>query len=67
VIRPYLPEEWAKTLNRFGGLTLMVFIALFLLDTPVQAWFWRLIGQILLLLGVNFDILNLGIELYRFW
>ena len=40
---------------------------LFIIDTPVQHLFWQLIGQILSLLGVDFDLLNLGMDLYRFW
>lgn len=67
VIKPFLPDEIAQRLSRYAGLTLMVFILLFIMDTPVQHWFWQIIGRILVVLGINFDYLSLGMELFRFW
>jgi Zn-dependent protease len=67
IISPYLSEELRQKLSRLAGWTLFIIIMLFIIDTPVQHLFWQLIGQILSLLGVDFDLLNLGMDLYRFW
>jgi Zn-dependent protease len=67
IIRPYLPVEVARKLNRIGGLTIFILIFLFVWDTPVARLFWQFIGRILISLGVSFEFLSLGIELYRFW
>lgn len=67
IIRPYLPPELAQKLNRIGGVTIVILIALFVMDTPVASLYWQLIGRILSSLGIDYDFLRLGIELYRFW
>jgi Zn-dependent protease len=67
IFRPYLPTDIAQKLNRIGGMTFFILIILFVWDTPVARLFWQFIGRILVSLGVSFDFLSLGIELYRFW
>ena len=67
VISPYLPTKIASQLNRYGGVTLFIFIVLFVFDTPVQRFFWQGIGGVLSILGVDMDLLALGFDLYRFW
>jgi Zn-dependent protease len=67
IFSPYLPEDIRLKLSRLAGWTLFLLVMLFVMDTPVQHLFWQLIGKILALLGVDFNLLGLGMELYRFW
>jgi Zn-dependent protease len=67
VISPYLPHKIAKQLNGLGRATFLIFIMLFVFDTPVQRLFYQVIFGVLSLLGVSVEFLSKGFELYRFW
>jgi Zn-dependent protease len=67
VIWPYLPEAWMNVISQVRGWSLMILIMFFVIDSPIQRMFWQFIFEINALLGVDFDLLGLGMELYRFW
>ena len=67
ILRPFLPAKWAAQINRFGSLILFGFIALYFTDTFVQRWFWSAIGIGLRFLGVHFELVDFGLDMFHFW
>ena len=66
-IMPFLPREIALRLYRASSLILFVFISLYLLDTPVQRVFWRMVYSVMSILKVDRNLILYGLDLYRFW
>ena len=67
ILRPFLPARLTAQINRFGSLILFGFIALYLTDSFVQRWFWRLLGNGLALLNVNMNLVRYGLDIFNFW
>ncbi len=67
IIAPYLPEPVLRAAYSLGRFTYFLIFFLFLYPTQFQAWFWRSIFTIVNLIGIDFQLVLQGFDLYRFW
>jgi Zn-dependent protease len=67
IIEPFLPQSLlviAQTIRRF---TFFIILLLFFNPTPVSDFFFYAISVVLAIFGVHFQLVNLGLGLFRFW
>ncbi len=67
IIEPFLPQSLlgiTYTLRRF---TFFIILLLFFNETPISDAFFIGIGVVLAIFGVNFQLVSVGLHLFRFW
>ena len=67
IIEPFLPQSLlgiTYTLRRF---TFFIIMLLFFNQTPVSAFFFTAMGVVIFLFGVPPNLINTGLQLFRFW
>jgi Zn-dependent protease len=67
IIAPYLPEPILRVAYSLGRFTYFLIFFLFLYPTRVQEWFWLTIFSVVNLIGIDFQLVLQGFDLYRFW
>lgn len=67
IIEPWLPPsilQLAAPLYRFG---FMILIMLFWYSDAFSSWFWSIIGDTLLWLGIDPSLAMMGLDMFMFW
>lgn len=67
ILLPWLPPTVVRRIGAFGSLTIVLIFLLFAQNTPISRVFWNSIIRVITLLNMDFDLVILGLELYRFW
>lgn len=67
ILEPHLPPEVAARARSLGPFTFVLIFLLFLGDTPISRGFWRWIMFFSSLMGLDFGLVSLGLNLFRFW
>ncbi len=67
IIESFLPFGFLEVVRRFGSLTYILIFLLLFNDTPLSQGFWMMIGQVLGLAQLDFDLIRVGLNLFQFW
>ena len=67
ILAPYLPRGVLTAAYSLGRFTYFLIFFLFIYDTPLRDWFWTSIFGLVDLIGIDFDLVLIGFNLYRFW
>lgn len=67
IIEPFLKANIKKKIRNISGIAVLAIFFLLFSDTPVSAFFWSSIAVTIQLLGIDFQLVLEGFNLFRFW
>jgi Zn-dependent protease len=67
IIEPFLPPRILNITYTIRRFTFLIIFALFYDQTPVSSAFFAAIGLVIAILGVNPNLIGIGLDLFRFW
>lgn len=66
-LEPFLPSALRTQVDQFRGITIWIVFMLFWFVPPVANAFWDSVYQVSTFLGVDWHLVVLGFERFRFW
>jgi len=67
ILEPFLKGHIKKKIRNISGIAVLAIFLLLFSDTPVSSFFWSSIAYIIQLLGIDFQLVIEGFNLFRFW
>ncbi len=67
IIMQYLPAKWIYKIRDLAGIAFLLIFFLLFQDTPVSRIFWSAIAIVSNAIGINFDDVREGFDIFKFW